>query len=92
MYKEIENIIVRTLSPFEYEKLEELLKVYTEEQIIDTYKQYGDKPITYIEKVIKNKKKEPEWLKREIVNEVIDEETIETINNFNSFLEEFRNG
>ena len=31
MYEQIENILTRTLSPFEYEKIEELLKDYTEE-------------------------------------------------------------
>lgn len=90
MYKEIENIIVRTLSPFEYEKLEELLKVYTEEQIVDVYKQYGDKPISYIQKVIKNKKNTPEWLYREIVNDPIDKETENIFNDFQTFLGEFR--
>ena len=92
MYKEIENIIVRTLSPFEYEILEELSKTYTEKQIIDTYKKYGDKPILYIQKVIKNKKKEPEWLEKEVVNLEIDDETINNFKDFNSFLEEFING
>ena len=39
MYQELENILVRTLSPFEYEKLEELKQTYSEKQIIDAYKE-----------------------------------------------------
>jgi hypothetical protein len=92
MYKEIENILVRTLSPYEYEKLEELKKSYTEQQIIDTYKSSNVKNINYIVKVLQNKKTIPEWLNREIVNEPLDEETIKEGIEFKKFIEEFRNG
>lgn len=92
MYKEIENILVRTLSPYEYEKLEELKKSYTEQQIIDTYKSSNVKNINYIVKVLQNKKPIPEWLNREIVNEPLDEETIKEGIEFKKFIEEFRNG
>ena len=67
------------------------MNTYTEEQIIETYKLYRNKPITYIEKVLKNKKKVPSWLKKEIENQEIDDETEQTFNDFNSFLENFRN-
>lgn len=91
MYNQIEKIVVRTLSPFEYEKLEELKESYSEEQIVTAYKQYGDKPIKYIEKVLKTIKKTPDWLNREIVNEPIDDETKKDFEDFNNFLEDFRN-
>lgn len=90
MYQEIENILVRTLSPYEYEKLEELKQYYTEEQIINTYKASNVRNINYIMKVIKNKKVVPEWLNREIVNEPLDEETIKEGIEFKKFIEEFR--
>lgn len=90
MYQEIENILVRTLSPYEYEKLEELKQNYTEEQIINTYKTSNVRNINYIMKVIKNKKVVPEWLNREIVNEPLDEETIKEGIEFKKFIEEFR--
>ena len=48
MYEEIEKILVRTLSPYEYEKLEELKLKYNEEQIINTYKNSAIKNINYI--------------------------------------------
>lgn len=92
MFDEIQKIIhPNYLSPFEYTKLQELSKTYTEQQIIDTYKLYGYKPLLYIEKVLKNKKKVPSWLNKEIENQTIDEETEQTFNDFNSFLENFRN-
>lgn len=90
MYQEIENILVRTLSPYEYEKLEELKQNYTEEQIINTYKASNVRNINYIMKIIKNKKVVPEWLNREIVNEPLDEETIKEGIEFKKFIEEFR--
>lgn len=91
MYNQIEQILVRTLSPFEYERLEELKESYSEEQVVAAYKQYGDKPIKYIEKVLKTIKKTPDWLNREIVNEPIDDETKKDFEDFNNFLEDFRN-
>lgn len=91
MYNQLEKILVRTLSPFEYEKLEELKETYSEEQIVAAYKQYGDKPIKYIEKVLKTIKKTPDWLNKEIVNEPIDDETKKDFEDFNNFLEDFRN-
>lgn len=91
MYNQLEKILVRTLSPFEYEKLEELKETYSEEQIVAAYKQYGDKPIKYIEKVLKTIKKTPDWLNREIVNEPIDDETKKDFEDFKRFLEGFRN-
>lgn len=91
MYSKIEQIIVRTLSPFEYEKLESLKNNYSDDQIINVYKQYGDKPIKYIEKVLKTTKKTPDWLNMEIINEPIDDETKKDFDEFKLFLEEFRN-
>lgn len=91
MYQEIENILVRTLSPYEYEKLEELKQSYTEEQIIYTYKNSNVKNINYISKVIQNIKKTPEWLHKEIVNEPLDDETIQEGIEFKKFIEDFRN-
>lgn len=91
MYNHIEEIVVRTLSPFEYERLEELRKIYGEEKIISAYKEYGDKPIKYIEKVLHNSKKTPDWLNKEIINEPIDDETKKDFEDFNKFLEDFRN-
>lgn len=91
MFDEIQKIIFpNRLSSFEYTKLNELLNTYTEEQIIETYRLYKNKPITYIEKVLKNKKKVPSWLNKEIENQDIDNETEQTFNDFNSFLENFR--
>ena len=91
MYQELENILVRTLSPFEYEKLEELKQTYSEEQIIDAYKRSNVKNIHYVIKVLQSTKKTPEWLKKDIINEDVDEETQEEFKEFNNFLEEFRN-
>ena len=91
MYKEIEKIIVRTLSPFEYEKLERLKETYNQEQIISAYKKCGDKPINYIEKVIKTIKTTPDWLNKEIINEPIDNKTKKEFEDFMYFLEDFRN-
>ena len=91
MYKEIEKIIVRTLSPFEYEKLEDLKNNYTAQQIIGAYKKYGDKPINYISKVVGNIKQTPEWLYTNITNEPIDEKTKKDFEDFKKFLEDFRN-
>ena len=92
MFDEIQKLIFpNQLSSFEYTRLNELLNTYTEEQIIETYKLYRNKPITYIEKVLKNKKKVPSWLKKEIENQEIDDETEQTFDDFNSFLENFRN-
>lgn len=92
MYKEIENILVRTLSPYEYEKLEELKQNYTEEQIINAYKSSSVKNINYISKVLENKKIDitPNWLNKKIINEEIDEQTKKDIEDFKKFLEEFR--
>ena len=51
MYDELQQIIApNTLSSFEFTKLEELLKDYTEEQILNAYKKVGYKPINYITK------------------------------------------
>ena len=91
MYQELENILVRTLSPYEYEKLEELKKIYTEEQIINAYKNSGVKNINYIMKKLQSKKAVPEWMEREIVNEPLDEETIQDGIDFKKFIEDFRN-
>lgn len=91
MFEEIQKIVYpNQLSSFEYTKLNELLKTYTEEEILFVYRKYGNKPFNYIEKVLKNKKKVPNWLNKEIVNQEIDNETEQTFNDFNSFIEGFR--
>lgn len=92
MYDEIQKIIApNTLSSYEYEKLEELKQIYTEQQIIYAYKNSNVKNIRYIEKVLRNRKPTPEWLHREIINEPLDEETIQEGIEFKKFIEEFRN-
>lgn len=92
MYQEIENLLVRTLSPFEYEKLEQLKNDYTEQQIIDAYKESSVKNINYITKVLQNKTKVvPTWLNQEIENQEIDEETKTTFDDFQKFIKEIRN-
>ncbi len=91
MYDEIQKIIAPdTLSSFDYTKLEELKQTYTEEQIIYAYKNSSVKRINYIIKVLQSKKRVPEWLHREIVNEPLDEETIQEGIEFKKFIEEFR--
>jgi hypothetical protein len=92
MFDEIQKIIFPSqLSSFEYTKLNELLNTYTEEQIIETYKLYKNKPITYIEKVLKNKKKVPSWLNKDIENEKLEQEDLDLFNDFKNFIENFRN-
>lgn len=91
MYQEIENILVRTLSPFEYEKLEDLKQTYSEKQIIDAYKTSNIKNINYIIKMLQSKKKTPEWMNKEIINQEVDEETKKEFEDFNDFLKELRN-
>ena len=91
MYQEIENILVRTLSPFEYEKLEQLKQTYSEKQIIDAYKTSNVKNINYIIKMLQSKKKTPEWMNKEIINQEVDEETKKEFEDFNDFLKELRN-
>lgn len=91
MYKEIENILVRTISPFEYEQLEDLKQKYSEEQIINAYKTSSVKNINYIKKVLQSKIKNfPSWIHKEIKEQPIDEETQQEFDNFNKFIEEFR--
>lgn len=92
MYKEIENILVRTLSPFEYEKIEELLKIYTEEQVINAYRNSPVKNINYISKYLQRIKIIPNWLNKEIENQPIDEETKQENIDFNNFINDFRKG
>ena len=92
MYDEIQKIIApNMLTSFEYTKLEELLKTNTEEEIINAYKNVGYKPIGYITKVLSKKKSiTAEWLKKEIVNDLIDEETKKEFKEFQDFIKEFR--
>ena len=91
MYDEIQKIIAPNLiSSFEYTKIEDLLKTYTEEEIINAYKKVGYKPIEYIKKVLQNTPKKPDWLDKEIINEPIDKETEELYEDFNNFINEFR--
>jgi hypothetical protein len=91
MFEKIQEIInPNYLSSFDYERLNELLKIYTEEEILVAYKTHGYKPILYIEKVLKNKKKVPSWLNKEIINEKLDKESKDIFDDFNSFIEEFR--
>ena len=97
MFDEIQKIIApRTLSSFEYMRLEELSKIYSEEEILNIYKNYGYKPMSYITKTLEDsankKNKAPEWLNREIVNQPIDEETKMIYEDFNNFLKGFREG
>ena len=93
MYEQIEQIIVRTLSSLEYQKLEQLKETHTEDEIIAVYKNYGDKPISYITKVLNTQTKKiiPEWLRGEVVNQPIDDECKKIFADFNNFLEDFRN-
>lgn len=92
MFNEIQKIIFpNRLSSFEYTKLNELLNTYTEEQILETYKLYRNKPITYIEKVLKNKKKVPSWLNKDIENKKLEQEDLDLFNDFKNFIENFRN-
>lgn len=91
MYQEIENILVRTLSPYEYEKLEELKQTYTEEQIIEAYKRSNVKNINYISKVIQSIKKTPDWLNKEIVNQPLNLNDEREFEDFQNFINEFRN-
>ena len=90
MYKEIENILVRTLSPFEYEQLEELKQTYNEEQIINAYKNSSIKNINYIKKILQNRRYTPNWLHQEIKNEVVDKQTKKEYDEFMGFIEVFR--
>lgn len=90
MYDELQQIIApNTLSAFDYTKIEELLEIYTEKEILDAYRKVGYKPINYIKKVLK-KKITTSWIKEEIVNEPIDEKTKKEFNDFQIFLKEFR--
>ena len=92
MFEEIQKIIFpNQLSSFEYTRINDLLNTYTEEQILDVYRRVGNKPINYIEKVLKSKKKVPSWLYKEIQSQELDKETIDINNDFKSFIEEFRN-
>lgn len=91
MFEEIQKIIYpNQLSSFDYTRLSNLLETYTEEQIIETYRKHGFKPFTYIEKVLKNKKKVPGWLNKDIENEKLDQESIDIANDFQNFIEELR--
>ena len=95
MFDEIQKLIApNTLSSFEYMRLEELSKLYSEEEILNIYKNYGHKPISYITKALEDtankKSKVPKWLNKKIVNLPIDEETIKVEEDFRNFLEEFR--
>lgn len=95
MFEEIQKIIApRTLSSFEYMRLEELSKTYSEEEILNIYRNYGHKPMSYISKALADndnkKNKIPDWLNKEIVNQPIDEETIRIEEDFKEFLKEFR--
>ena len=95
MFNELQKIIApNTLSSFEFTKLEELLKTYSEEDILNAYKNFGYKPIAYITKVLSNNTSKkgiaPDWLKKEIVNQPIDKETMEEFEDFNKFLADFR--
>ena len=94
MFDEIQKIIApRTLSSFEYMRLEELSKVYPEEEILNIYKNYGYKPMSYITKALSDRKnKAPEWLNREIVNQPLDKESEDIFNDFQNFINEFREG
>ena len=92
MYEEIEKLIhPNYLSSFEYTKLQELLGIYTEEQIINVYKKYGYKPIEYVKKVLPNIKKTPSWLNKEIVNQPLDTKDRKEFEDFNNFIESYRN-
>lgn len=92
MYDKIQQFIYpRKLSSYEYEKIEELLKDHTEDEIIFAYKNYGDKPLNYIIKILKNKKKVPEWLNKDIENEKLNQESLDIANDFKNFIEELRN-
>lgn len=90
MYREIENILVRTLSPYEYEQLEELKQTYNENQIINAYKTSSVKNINYIKKILQNTKYSPSWLNEEIKNKPIDEQTKKEYDEFLGFIEVFR--
>lgn len=91
MYDEIQKYICpNTLGSYEVTKLEELSKIYTESQIIETYKNYGYKPIRYIEKVLKSYKV-PSWLNKKIENQTITEEDKKEHQDFLDFIKEFRN-
>ena len=92
MFDVIQKIIYpNQLSSYDYTRLSNLLETYTEEQIIETYRKHGFKPFTYIEKILKNKKKVPSWLNKEIENQSIDQDTKNNFNDFKSFIEDFRN-
>lgn len=92
MYDEIQKIIAPyTLSSFDYTRLEQLLKINTEEEILDVYRKVGYKPMNYIAKMLSNKKKTTtSWIKQEVVNEPIDKETEKTFNDFQNFIKDFR--
>lgn len=91
MFEEIQKLIYpNQLSSFDYTRLSNLLETYTEEQIIETYRKHGYKPYTYIEKVLKNKKKVPSWLNKEIENKKLDQEDLKIANDFKNFIEELR--
>jgi len=92
MFDKLQKIIApNTISSFEYMKLEELLKTYSEEEILNAYRNVGYKPIAYITKVLSNKKViTTDWIKQEVVNEPIDKETEKTFNDFQEFIKDFR--
>ena len=92
MFDEIQKLIFpNKLSSFEYVRLNDLLNTYSEEQILDVYRRVGSKPINYIEKILKSKKKVPSWLYKDIENQNVDQNTIDTFNDFKSFIEDIRN-
>ena len=91
MFDEIQKIIYpNQLSSYDYTRITNLLETYSEEQIIETYRKCGFKPFTYIEKVLKSKKKVPSWLNKEIENEKLNQEDLNIANDFKNFIEEIR--
>lgn len=95
MYDELMKILNGNLTPFEYTKIEELKKIYTEEEILNAYRNSNVKKINYITKVLEtNKSKKgiiPDWLNTEIINQPIDEETKKEFDEFQDFIKEIRN-
>lgn len=95
IYEYYENIFTRTLNSIEYQTMSKWLEDKTEEEIkkaIDETAKSNIDNIKYVQKVLYSKRKnkkgiEPEWLEEEH-NSTEDKELGE---DFNSFIEDFRN-
>lgn len=76
LFDEIQKYYGHSFNSSDFQMIEALKKDYTDDEIIQLFKDYPGKPISYLFKVKPTKKAKPEWFGKDIQEELLTRDEI----------------